>query len=298
MATRFELMIEGDNSPRLRAVGEEALSEIARLDAQLSIYRADSEVSDLNARAQQEPVKLDPRTFNLLKRATELSRLTGGAFEITVLPLLRCWGLAGGCGTVPPPEEIMRCLRLVGVEQLRFNDRACTVQFRQAGVQVDLGAIGKGYAVDRACSLMRENGIRSMLLNGGLSSVAAMGSSSAHGGWRVGIQHPTLSDKLLTSITLMNETLSVSAVHGKSFYSTGRRFGHIIDPRTGRPVENRVLAAVISPSATDGDALSTALLTLGAPGLDHLKDHFPSLRALVVVENEGKLQTETLGIEL
>ncbi len=296
MATRFELVIEGDDSPRLRAAGEEALSEIARLDAQLSIYRTDSEISDLNLGAHREPVKLDPRTFHLLRRAIELSQLTGGAFDITVLPLLRCWGLAGSSG-VPPPDEIERCLQLVGADHLQFDDRVCTVQFKQTGVQVDLGAIGKGYAVDRACALMRENGVQSALLNGGLSSVAAMGSSSGHEGWRVGIQHPLAPNRLLTSVILMNETLSISAVHGKSFYAEGRRFGHVIDPRTGRPVENSLLAAVILPSATDGDALSTALLALGPPGLALLKEKFPSVRALVAVENGGKLQVETQGIE-
>ncbi len=254
MATRFEIVLYGADGSRLRSAGEEALAEIETLDRRLSLYRAESDVTWINARAGTEPVKVEPGLFGLLKLASELSSATDGAFDITVAPLMRAWGLAGGEGRVPSEREITDALGRVGMSRVILDDAGSTVRFEREGMQIDLGAIGKGYAIDRAVQTLRDNGITSALIHGGTSTIYALGSPPDAEAWRVavqGAQHRI--------IDLRDSSLSVSGVHGKSFTSDNRQYGHVIDPRTGRPSDRAALAAVWGPLAvTNGRALHRA----------------------------------------
>lgn len=289
MATRFELALYGERESFLRAAGEEALDEIERLEAQLSLYRADSDVSDLNRRAAHEAVPVDPRLFALLVRARRLSEETEGAFDITVAPLMRCWGFVGGSGQMPTEEAIAEARERVGMRHVLLDEGRCAVQFDREGVSLDFGAIGKGYAIERAANLLRENGITRALLHGGTSTIYAIGAPPDAEGWTIALQRPfaAATDAPLTQITLRDMALSVSAPHGKWFESGGRRYGHVIDPRTGYPTRRNLLAALVLPSATDSDALSTALLTLGAEGLPPLLAAHPDARYLLAAEDEA-----------
>jgi thiamine biosynthesis lipoprotein len=284
MATRFELVLYGEDAGHLRAAGEEALSEIARLEAQLSLYRPESEISALNARAADGPVPVDPRLFALLARAGQLSEATEGAFDITVAPLMRCWGFMGGAGRLPSEEEIAAARERVGMRHVLLDAENFTVQFERPGMMLDLGAIGKGYAVDRAIRLLRDNGITRALLHGGTSTVYGLGAPPEAEAWTIAIRRPFATDPEdhLTHSSLRDTALSVSAPHGKAFEADGRRYGHVLDPRTGRPAESALLAAVVTESAIDSDALSTALLTLGTDGLPLLAALYPDAHAFVV----------------
>lgn len=291
MATRFELLLPGEDHVRLRAAGEEALDEIGRLEAQLSFYRPSSEISDLNARAACEPVAVDPRLFRLLQRALTLSEATEGAFDITVAPLMRCWGFAGGTGRLPAPGDLEAARAVVGMHRVELDEDSFTVQFTSEGVILDLGAIGKGYALERAADLLREAGITSALLHGGTSTVVAIGSPPEADGWPVAIQDPAHADEIVTTVSLCDEALSVSAIHGKAFEAEGRLLGHVIDPRTGWPVTAAQLAAVTSASATDSDVLSTALLVLGAGWLSQFHARWAGSHAWVVGEDHAPSTT-------
>lgn len=283
MGTRFEVALWGESVVQLTAAGEEALAEIERLEAQLSLYRADSDISDLNARAASEAVPVEPRLFRLLERAAQLTAETEGAFDITVAPLIACWGFLGGSGMMPSNEAIAAAKELVGMEKVTLDAENYTVRFQREGMRLDLGSIGKGYAVDCAAELLREAGIKSGLLHGGTSSVVAIGSPPDEEAWVIAIQRPfdTTEGNYLTKISLKDTTLSVSAPHGKSFEAGGQRYGHVLDPRTGYPTSRNLLAALVLDSATEGDALSTGLLTLGADWLPTLVKNRPDCRALL-----------------
>src|SRR5580765_7696021 len=187
MATRFELALHGEKEPALRAAGEEALHEIDQLEAQLSLYRPTSEIARANAQAAREPVGVSPRVFALLQRAMQLSQETGGVFDVTIAPLVRCWGFMGGTGRMPSPEEIEQARSCVGMNLIELDAENCTVRFTKEGVMVDLGAIGKGYAIEQAAELLREEGIVSALLHGGTSTVYALGTPPDESGWKVAI---------------------------------------------------------------------------------------------------------------
>jgi len=175
MATRFEMVLHGEDAMALRAAGEEAIAEIERLEERLSLYRPSSEIAGLNARAARGPVRVTPPVFALLQRAQQLHKETGGAFDITIGPLVRCWGFMGSSGRMPTAQEIAEARALVGMDLVHLEPQGFSVQFAREGVMLDLGAIGKGYAIECAAELLREAGVTSALLHGGTSTVYALG---------------------------------------------------------------------------------------------------------------------------
>ena len=202
----------------------------------------------------------------------------------------------------------------MGLVQLDATDRS--VRFAKPGVMLDLGAIGKGYAIERAAEVLREAGVRSALLHGGTSSIYALGLPPNGDQWLVAIENPFVpgqpkrvqtSPKLeppaesfsapsLATVGLKDESLSVSAISERFFEAEGKTFGHVLDPRTGVPASNALLAAVVLPSATETDALSTALLTLGASGVPLITTIRPAARTLVLHKGHGELKVDSRGI--
>ncbi len=318
MATRFEIVLHGENPVALRAAGEEALAEIERLEARLSLFRPDSEIARVNTRAAHEPIRVTPEVFALLQHCQQLTEETGGAFDITVAPLMRCWGFHGESGKVPTPEALAAARACVGMGLVEFDSQRFTVRFAREGVMLDLGAIGKGYAVEQAVNILCEAGVASALIHGGTSTAYAIGRPPDADCWKVAIDRPAergqpcppeqrsrtstrgqdcpRSERRLTTVPLKDEALSVSAVWGRSFVAEGKVYGHEIDPRTGWPSNAAVLAAVVSPSATESDALSTALITVGLAGRETIARLRPGLRSLVVAQSGAELQVAAQGI--
>jgi thiamine biosynthesis lipoprotein len=211
---------------------------------------------------------------------------TGGAFDITIGPLVRCWGFMGGEGRMPEPEELDAARALVGMRHVILDEKEFSVRFDRAGLILDLGAIGKGHAIDCAARLLRECGVTSALLHGGTSTTYALGAPPDAEAWQVAVAAapdvPGRTPPLQTVLRLRDEALSVSAVWGRSFEAGGRTYGHVLDPRTGEPVNKAALAAVVLPSATETDALSTALLVEGLAGAGKIKRLRPGMRLLVL----------------
>ena len=300
MATRFEIVLHGDDSTSLRAAGEEALAEAERLEAQLSIYQPTSEIARVNARAALEPVRVTPEVFGLLEHALRLGQETKGAFDVTIGPLMRCWSFMGDTGRMPDPDALAEARARVGMHLVQLDPANRTVRFARSGVVLDLGAIGKGYAVECAANLLREAGVTSALIHGGTSTIHGIGHPPGAEAWKVAIERPSEKDGPppvpVAVVPLIDEALSVSAIWGKSFQSADQTFGHVIDPCTGQPVQNAVLAAVALPSATETDALSTALLTLGDTGRTTVSRFRPGARMLVMSRGQENLQITATGI--
>lgn len=294
MATRFEFVLHGEDPVALRAAGEAALDEIDRLEAQLSLYRPTSEIARVNALAARRSVRLEPRLFQLLKQAGRLSVESGGSFDITIAPLVRAWGFMGGTGAMPEAGAVEEARAQVGMGFVELNESDCSIRFTKPGLMLDLGAIGKGYALECAAEVLAEAGVSRALLHGGTSTIRALGPPPGADGWTVALPFPrdaapghrneskTDESRPLALVELRDESLSVSAVWGRSFEQEGETLGHVIDPRTGRPVRTALMAAVVVPSATESDALSTALLTAGEVFQDQLERQRPGARSLLV----------------
>ncbi len=288
MATRFELVLHGEDPVFLRAAGEEALGEIRRLEQQLSFYNPASEISYVNRNASKKPVRIRPNLYSLLRMSADLHSITMGAFDVTVGPLMRCWGFVQDSGAWPSDSQREEALQQTGMDQVVLDDEECTVFFKRDGMEIDLGAIGKGYAIEEAADLLQDCQITSGLLHGGTSTMVAIGTPSPQeNGWSIGITDPHDQTNVLTSVRIQDQALSISAPHGKAFHKDGQLWGHVIDPRIGYPVETSALSAVIHSSATVSDAVSTALLTMDQSEIEQVAQKFDRIRILCVYSDNG-----------
>lgn len=291
MNTRFELVLCGEREVALRAAGEQALDEIERLEAQLSLFRPTSEIARISRDAASRPVKVSPPVFHLLEHARTLWSQSGGAFDPTIGPLMRLWGFRDADNPEPSPEALAAARAATGMDKVELNSAEFTVRFRHPNLALDLGALGKGYALDCAVEILREAGVTSALIHGGTSSVYALGRMPEGRPWKVAVPEPVPLEAAptaapdnaptLAEFELVDEALGVSAVSGRWVRHGGRVHGHVLDPRTGEPVARAALAAVVLPGGAEADALSTALLVLGHAGVPALRAHHPGLRALV-----------------
>jgi thiamine biosynthesis lipoprotein len=253
MGTRFELVLEARDAAHARAAGETALEEIERCDARWSVFRSDSLLSRVNREAFAHDVALDGVTFELLEACLRFQQATQGAFDIAVGARMREFR----SGALSPATE--RC----GAFELDAARRS--VRFTREGTSLDLGAIAKGEALERAAEVLREAGVERALLHGGTSSVLALGAPSGASGWRVQLAG---FDADSSNLDLCERALSVSAPHGRTLRVGERTLGHVLDPHSGAPLPPFARCAVLGPSARECEAWSTAALVLLARGLD------------------------------
>ena len=276
-----------------------ALDLVESLESQLTVYRAESEVMDINRKAAAGPVAVEPRLFKLFQMARTLHAETRGAIDITSGPLSETWGFSRREGRLPSEAEIAAARELVGMELVDIDDKHSSVAFRRPGVSVDFNSIGKGYSLDRMAELLAMNCVDDYLLHGGRSSVLASGNQPGHGdGWTVGLRHPLRPAERLAEFVLRDQSLSTSGSGTQFFIRRGRRYGHILDPRTGRPAEGLFSATVIAPTAAEADALSTAFYVMGPDGVEDYCDRHPEIGALLVApgEREGDVRLFAFGM--
>lgn len=262
MACRFEVTLPLEDQAAV-FVARQALDEVDRLEQQLTIFRESSEVSFINQRAADGPVRVEESLFSLLLLCQRLYHETGGAFDITSGRLSRCWGFLKRQGRIPEPGEIEKAKALVGGDKLIFDCETCAICFERPGVEINLGSIGKGYALDRIAVMMRERSLAA-LLSAGSSSFRAIGGGN--NGWTVGVRHPGKKERRLAIAQLRDAALSTSGSEEQFFEYEGKRYGHIIDPRSGMPADRVASVTVIAQSAALTDALATAFY-VGGPEL-------------------------------
>ena len=259
MACSFEITLDQNDAACVPAA-QAALNEVDAIEAQLTVFRETSAIAELNRRAGSVDAACDANLFALLARCRDLSDDTDGAFDITSTPLSRCWGFLRREGRVPADHELERARALVGMRKVRLDPEHSTVKFLEPGVELNLGAIGKGYALDRIATLLRIGGVDHALLSAGQSSVLAIGGRGR--GWPIDIVSPRRVGAI-ARVWLRDVALGTSGAGTQFVIVDGRRYGHVIDPRTGRPADGMVSASVICESAADADALSTAFLVGG-----------------------------------
>ena len=259
MGTVCEGTAYGDQAgPALDA----AFDEIARLEGILSDYRDDSELSRFNHHAAPAPFPCSADLYDFLAVSARLSALTGGAFDPTVAPLIQVWDLRGS-GRIPSDQELGDARRRVGMPLLTLDSASRSARFGRAGMALDPGAIGKGYALDAAARVLRARGVTTALLDFG-GQVLALGAPPGAEAWTVEIAHPLHREQPALTLRLRDASASTSGNSARGVRAGGRLLGHIVDPRTGRPTETTGSVTVVAPGATEADALSTALLVMGA----------------------------------
>lgn len=281
MGTIFEISARGSDRNRIAVAVEQAFACIRRADEVMSHYRPQSDLMRLNQWGYRGPVQVPEELYSVLQDSVRYGELSGGALDVTVGPLVRLWEAAAARGSPPTPEELTVARARVGfhnIKLLRNGEVALAVR----GTEINLGAIGKGWALDRAAQVLRAHGVRHAFLSAGTSTVLAMGSDGQTEGWLVEIRDSCSPEQVIGSVRLRDTSLSTSAAYEQFWQIQGQTYSHILDPRTGQPVEPLAGVSVIAPTATETDALSTAVYVLGAQkGRDLLRR---LQRAAVMVE--------------
>ncbi|MFM8380222.1 MAG: FAD:protein FMN transferase [Planctomycetia bacterium] len=312
MACRFEVVFNAGEVENATEIAVDALDLVEQIEARITVYRDASEIARLNATAAEGWQSVSPDLFALLIHARDLAARTGGAFDCASGALTRAWGFLERRGRMPGSEELAAARARSGLGLVEFDEPGMRVRFTRPGVELNLGAIGKGWAIDRAVAALRMAGVPSALVHGGQSSVRAVGLQGpalpGRRGWPVGLRHPLRPGQRLATITLDDRALGTSGSGTQFFVDRGRKLGHILDPRTGEPAAAGVISAtVVAPEAADADALSTALYVLGEDGLGRIAPSGGDAGAILVVPGRSpggvrvviaNLDAETCAIAL
>jgi thiamine biosynthesis lipoprotein len=278
MGTMFDIVAYHSSRADAERAIAKAMDEIVHLDQVMSHYKPDSSLSRLNREGGAGFVVVEPSLYDVIQQSISFSRLTGGRFDATIAPLLSTWKEAHAEGRLPSAAEISDARRCVGFEniEMRAPDR---IRFRSDCVKLDLGGIGKGYAVDRAVAVLESEGIRSALVNAGGSSIASIGSPPGGKGWPVRL---AANVSARNTLLLRGNSISTSQQVLVSHAFAPGGFGEIIDPRTGAPTASEIAVSVVARSATVADALSTALLMVPIDEATTMLGRFPDVSAIWV----------------
>jgi thiamine biosynthesis lipoprotein len=279
-----------DPSPDADAA-EAAFQEIARLERVMSSWDAASEVSTLNARAGRGPQPVSQDLETVVRDAEDLCAATGGAFDPSVGSIVRAWGFDTESPSTPARELAREAASRVGCDRVTVQGDPPSIALDD-GTRLDLGGIGKGHAVDRALAVLRAHGVTRAKLDFGSSSLGFIGQ--LEGGWPIVVADPRDRDTPLLSFRIAEGAVSSSGQRDRFFVRDGHRYGHIFDPRTGVPLESRLLVVtVIAPRASLADGLSTALLVMGAKQGGRVVSQMPGVSAIFVEERPGHDVTVT-----
>lgn len=293
MACEFAIQFPATEKDRRFAM--EAFEWIERLEGQLSVYRESSELSAINHTAAAEPVTVEASLFALLQRCRDWHRSSEGAFDVTAGPLIKAWGFFQRQGGVPTDAALMEALTKTGMDRISFDKHRRTIQYQTPGMEINLGAVGKGYALDSVARRLKRVGYRSLLMGAGSSSVLAVGNPHWDDAWTIDLRHPNDRSRPIALVRLADAAISTTGIAEQHFTLEGKRFGHVLDPRTGRPVEGMLQATALAKDAAEAEALSTAFFVNGIAWTDAYCRRHQEVGALMLPENKGDLRMTVLG---
>ncbi len=287
MATEFEAVIAGRDQPYARQAAQAAFALVDRIEESLSCYIPSSDISRLNQSARGEPVRVTKYTLECIEAAARVYDDTGGAFDITVGPLMACWRDADGNLRRPSEAEQAAARARVGMQHVVVDKETSSVTLNTDGMSLDLGGIGKGYALDKAALLLAEWGVSTALLSVGSTVLALDAPSEQKNGWPLGVGGADPQKGPYGKIALENMALSGSGTMLK-----GR---HIFNPRTGKPAYGKRGSWVVCPAATTADALSTAFMVLSKPEVEAYCNRHKNTYGMLLIEHAGSTRYVKFG---
>ena len=302
MGTFAEVSVYSNNEKAAGKAINAALDEMERMDRIMSNYKNDSELSNLNRKAAKSPVPCSAEILDVIEQSQYYSELSDGALDITISPIVALWGFFDEKWHIPSDKEIERLLPAVSYKNIIISKNSdpkkpSTVSFKNTQTQIDLGAIGKGYAVDRALEVVKEFGVDNACINLG-GNIYVLGTPPGKNVWKIGVQHPRKRDEILGYLELKNEATATSGDYERFFEIKGKRYSHIIDPKTGMPVSGTIAVTIVAPTGTDVDALSTSVFVLGPEKGLKLIGKIPNADASITYEKDGKIMIDmTSGFE-
>ncbi|MEK6732445.1 MAG: FAD:protein FMN transferase [Candidatus Omnitrophota bacterium] len=275
-----------DRNNAINAI-DAAFKETKRIEKVFSKFDEDSEVSKINRLAGLEKVNANEEVLSLIERSIYYSKISDGAFDITVAPLMEIWGFVRKHQSIPDRGAIENTLKSVGYHNIELNLGELSIRFLNRGAKIDLGGIAKGYAADRAKDILVSHGIKNGLVNLG-GNIYALGKASGGRSWNIGVQDPRNKGKLLKSFELTNKAISTSGNYERFFEIGGKRYSHIINPVSGEPCQGIISVTVAADSAEEADALSTVIFVLGEEKGINLAKSIKDIEVLILTE-EGEI---------
>ncbi len=295
MGTVYTLYIYAGSQQEADADAGAVFDEVDRIEDLLSNYKETSELSRINRLAFSETVTTDPETFSFLSQSMEWSARSDGAFDITVGALMKEWGFFRKSGRIPTDAEFAELRSETGWQKVKLDAANRTVRFTSAGVELDPGGIGKGFAVDAAIAILHAQHVSAAMLSAGGSTIYALGAPPGEPGWKVVVPDPVHAGETLSTVFLKDTSLSSASCAEKNFILNGHLYCHIMDPPTLRPVEGMLQVSIIDPSATASDALSNVLFVKKPEDSARWMKTLPADSALVISGTKSSFVCHPLG---
>ena len=296
MGSRFDITVVGDSEEWANEKIDLAIAEIRRIEALISTWQEHSEASKINQKAGVQPVKVSEELFQLIERSIKVSDLTNGAFDITFGGLdKKIWRFDGSLTALPDSAIAAQSIRLINYQNILLDKEETTVFLKEKGMRIGFGAIGKGYAAEKVKGLLQREGVSAGIVNGG-GDLTAWGTQANGKSWTVGIADPSAQDRAFSWLTIDNQAVVTSGNYEKYVIIDGKKYSHIVDPRTGYPVSGLQSVTILCPNAELADALATAVYVMGAnEGLEFI-NQLNGIECIIVDEQGGLIASGGVGV--
>jgi thiamine biosynthesis lipoprotein len=287
MGGRWDITIVAKTRALAERNIDTVIAEVSRIENLISDWIPQSQVSQVNSNAGIKPVKVDREVFELTKRALELSKITGGAFDISFAAMDRIWKFDGSMTAMPTPEAIKKSVEKVGYKNIILDSINSTIYLKLKGMKIGFGALGEGYAADRGRLLMMLKGIKAGIINGS-GDMSTWGRQPNGKYWNIGITNPIKTDTIIAIVPLKQKSVVTSGSYEKFVMFNGKRYAHIINPATGYPATGLVSVTVFGPSAERANGFSTSMMVLGKDAALKLIKKFPAY-SYVMITDDGQI---------
>lgn len=289
MGSRFDITVVASNEKEGNKYIDSAIFEIARIEKLISSWDVNSETSLINKLSGIKPIKVDKELFDLIERSIAISTLTNGAFDISYASMDRIWNYDGTMREMPSEEKISSSIKKVGYQNIIIDKEAQTVFLKLKGMKIGFGAIGKGYAADKAKALLIEKGVKAGIINAS-GDLNAWGKQANGRDWMVAITNPLNKNKVFSWLPINDSAIVTSGNYEKFISFNGIRYSHIIDPRTGYPSTGIISTSIMTSNAELADAISTSVFVMGVEtGLDFINQ----LKGVdcIIIDEQNKIHT-------
>jgi len=292
MGTIIQLKVYGGNAEKAT---EEALKRISDIENKMSVNIKTSEITKLNAKAGISGEKLSADTYSVIEKAVQYSKLTEGALDVTIEPIVKLWGIGTDKERVPSKDEINEKLKLVNYQDIILDKKNSMIKLKRTNQAIDLGAVAKGYTADELKKVLENNKISSAIINLG-GNIYALGNKPDGTSWNIGIQNPlNTRGQYLGTVNITDKSVVTSGNYERYFIKDGKRYHHIFDPKTGYPSEKGLISTtIVSDKSIDGDALSTSTYVLGLEKAFKLIESMKGVDAIFITSDKKVYVTNGL----
>lgn len=296
MGSRFDITVVANDSVNANKYIDLAVNEISRIEKLISSWDPNSQTSEINRNAGIKPVQVESELYELIKRSIGISKLTDGAFDISYASMDRIWKFDGSMKEMPPEEEITASVAQVGFQNIILNPEEQTVFLKMEGMKIGFGAIGKGYAADKAKQLLMEHGVVAGIINAS-GDMNTWGKQANGEFWKVAITNPMDKNKVFALLPITDGAVVTSGDYERYVNFKGKRYAHIIDPRTGYPATGIISVTVFAPKAELADALATSVFVMGKEiGLDRI-NQLPKVECIIIDDNGNISKSDNIEID-